>query len=78
MAEAKTLAGLKADDTIEIQNLPKPKNLFDALFGGDDIEGKIRQRTPAGLLEQAGQVETLLKVFAEPSCTMMPYNVQIK
>ncbi len=76
--EVKTMAGMKSDDKIEIEMLPKPKNLFDALFGGDAMESKFRQSAPAGLLEQARQMETLLKVFAEPNVTIMPYGVQIK
>ena len=35
IAEAKSLAGLKADEPIDRLNLPKPKTFFDRFFGDD-------------------------------------------
>ena len=42
VAEAKTLAGLKADDKIDLQILPKPKNFFEQLF---DTSGDTEVRS---------------------------------
>ena len=47
IVEAKLLAGLKADESVERVILPEPRNLFDDLFGssekhGDSIAGLSR------------------------------------
>ena len=42
LAEAKTLAGLKADDKIDLQILPKPKNFFEQMFEGSSADTEVR------------------------------------
>ena len=46
VAEAKTLAGLKADDKIDLQILPKPKNFFEQLFEGSSADTEVRSLGP--------------------------------
>ena len=46
VAEAKSLAGIKAEEPIDRLNLPKPKTIFESLFGdtGDDDDAQINPR----------------------------------
>ncbi len=70
VAEAKTLAGLKADDKIDLQILPKPKNFFEQLFDGPSADSEVRSPAlgdvlvPRELLAAWRQVTMLRQVFA--------------
>lgn len=85
VAEAKTLAGLKADDKIDLQILPKPKNFFEQLFD-PSADTEIHAQFPAEifvpgeLLAAWRQVKTLQHVFtpARPVATMLPYKIEIR
>jgi len=85
VAEAKTMAGLKADEKIDLQVLPKPKNFFEQLFDPQaDVE--IRAAIPAELalpreLRAAWhQVEQLQQIFTptQPVATVLPYHIEIR
>ena len=63
VAEAKTMAGLKADEKIDLQLLPKPKNFFEQLFDGSTADSEVHSAAqslvPAELLlprELAGRL----------------------
>ena len=86
VAEAKILGGLKADDKIDLQILPKPKNFFEQLFEGSSADTEVRSLVPAGLLVPRElvvawrQVLMLRQVFtpARPVATMLPYKIEIR
>jgi protease-4 len=83
---AKRLAGINADDKVEIKVLPEPKNPFEALFGADmDAEKEARLSLAAavgslapelrGALQHAAQMRQIMR---EPVALMMPYWFEIK
>ena len=57
VAAARSLAGIKADEPIDRLNLPKPKTLFESLFGdnGDDDDAQISPRIGDQLAVRLGQ-----------------------
>ncbi len=77
VAEVKTMAGVTGDQKIDIQVLPKPKSIFEQLFGDSSIEAEARMLAPE-LLEAARMTATLRKLFAEPAILLMPHVVRIK
>ena len=86
VAEAKALAGLKADDKIDLQILPKPKNFFEQMFEGSSADTEVRSLVPGELLVPREllaawrQVTMLRQVFApaRPVATMLPYQINIR
>ncbi|MCH8042125.1 MAG: signal peptide peptidase SppA [Planctomycetes bacterium] len=86
IAAAKKAAGIKADDEVEILVLPKPTSFFEQLLGGgaearsavtSELGAEIRKLSPE-LHRQLGDIETIRRLFAEPSVLMLPYRVEIK
>jgi len=91
IAVAKKMGGIKAGQKVEILSLPKPKNFFEELFNkSDDDEEvslemahqanlqKLANRLAPGLAKYLGEVETLQRLFTEPSILMMPCRIEIK
>ncbi len=70
VAAARSLAGIKADEPIDRLNLPKPKTLFESLFGdnGDDDDAQISPRIGDQLAVRLGQ--QLGAEFGEVSQTL--------
>ncbi len=77
VAEAKKLAGLKADEPVDRLNLPKPKGLLDMLLGDSATEARLSGAAPE-LASQLKQVATLRRLLAEPTVLVMPYSLRIK
>ena len=78
VAAAKRAAGLKPGEEVDLQVLPKPKTIFEQLFGGDqglssDLESIVPELS--GSLRQIGQMRRL---FVEPILLWMPYQVRLK
>jgi len=89
VAGAKELAGLKADEKVDLMILPQPKSFFENLFGGDADDADSRAVPPQlakdltpslakPLLEQIRGAQLLLKLFSEPTATVLPYHVEFK
>jgi protease IV len=86
LAEAKTLAGLKADDKVELQILPKPKNFFEQMFDGSSVDLEAHAMVPSELLVPREllvawrQVSLLRQIFtpARPVATLLPYRIEIR
>ena len=81
IAAAKSMAGLKESEKVELQILPKPKSFFEELFGMDDEEATLRApRLPVGekLSRTLGEIETLERLFREPALTLMPYRIELR
>ena len=77
VAEAKTLAGVKPDEKIDLLILPKPKGMLEQLLGQSGTEAEIRAIAPE-LVEAFQTAATLRKLFTEPAVTILPYSVQFK
>jgi protease-4 len=83
---AKRLAGLDADEKVELKILPEPKNPFEALFGADmDAPKEDEARLFGPLLSVAPEMRGPLRhaaqlraVMREPVALMMPYWFEIK
>ncbi|HEY2828441.1 MAG TPA: signal peptide peptidase SppA, partial [Pirellulales bacterium] len=77
VAEAKKLAGLKADDKIERMILPKPRSFLEGLLGGSMVSSHVRMAAHE-LAPSLDQAEALIHMFREPAVFMMPYEVRVK
>jgi protease-4 len=83
---AKRLAGLDADEKVELKILPEPKNPFEALFGAEmDAPKEDEARLFGPLLSVAPELRGPLRhaaqlraVMREPVALMMPYWFEIK
>jgi protease-4 len=83
---AKRLAGIDADEKVELKILPEPKNPFEALFGADmDAPKEDEARLLGGILAVAPELRGPLRhaaqlraVMREPVALMMPYWFEIK
>ena len=77
VSEAKQLAGLAADDKVEILSLPEPKSFLDQLLEGPSIETEAKALAPelVGLARKAAELRAL---FSRPAATVMPFEVRIR
>jgi protease-4 len=75
--EAKQLAGLRADDDVDLMVLPKPVSMFEQMFGLADVEVRLKAHLPE-MLNRLGEVEPLRRLFQEPSVLLLPYRLEIK
>jgi protease-4 len=82
IADAKRLAGLKDDEKVERLVLPRPKALFEELFGGGAAaNSKVKVDLSTFLPELAEPLkaaETLRKLFEEPVLMTMPYHIRVR
>jgi protease-4 len=76
IAEAKSLAGLKADEPVDRLELPKPKTIIEQLFGNSAAESRVP--IPKDLATQFARAETLRRLLSKPAVLMMPCQVRIK
>lgn len=77
VAAAKKAAGVKADEKIELQILPKPKTLLEQLLedpaAASGVEGMFGE-----LAKPLAQAALLRRLLAEPALTLMPYQIDIE
>ena len=83
IAEAKSLAGLKAEEPIDRLNLPKPKTFFESLLGDSGPEERLKLAVPQlGQLGQLGktlgEAEQFSRLFDRPAVLVLPYRLEIK
>lgn len=77
VAEVKGMANVKDDQKIDLLILPKPKSIFEQLFGASSVEAEVRAIAPE-LVDVARSAAALRKLFAEPAITVMPFVVRMK
>jgi protease-4 len=79
VAEAKSMAGLKADEPVDRLLLPKPKTFLESMFGDSDMDTRLP--LPAGELREltAGlrEVDLFRRVLSGPA-VVLPYRLEIK
>jgi len=81
VAAAKEAAGLKADEEVDLLILPKPKTLFEQLFGAGDVSVNVTAelgRAVPELLEGARRNWLLRRLFAEPTLFWMPFELRLR
>ena len=81
VAEAKKAAGVKDDEKVELLILPRPKSVFEQLFGDPEasMESAVRSAVKlTGLADPLLEINLLRRLFAEPALTLMPYRVELK
>lgn len=83
--QAKTMAGLGADEDVGIKVLPKPQNPFEALLGAD-LDAQREARFAAGafvgltpeLTPAVRRVWQLKQLLQSPTALISPYYFEIK
>jgi protease-4 len=74
---AKKAAGVKTGEKVEIQVLPKPKTLLEQLLEDPSANSGVEGILPE-MAKTISQVSFLRRLFAEPTLTLMPYQVDVK
>ena len=77
IAEAKKLAGIKAEDKVDLLILPQPKSFFEQLFEGPSVESETESLAPQ-LLGPLKAADTLRRLFTEPAVAILPFYVEFK
>ena len=80
-AIARQLAGIAAGEKTELLILPEPKAFFDQLMEGPTIHWPVKSGLDAlapGASRHLEEIETVRRLFAEPSVLIIPYRVEIK
>jgi protease IV len=77
IAEAKKAAGLKPDADVDLLILPKPRSMFEQLFGDASISTELQSAMPEAfqLLRQA---QLWRRLLSERTLLWMPYGVKVK
>jgi protease-4 len=80
VVEAKLLAGLKADDKVDLLILPKPKNFFEQLFEGSQVEAELRIvpgeiMLPSEILPAVRAMSDWQRLFKRPINAVLPFHV---
>ncbi len=75
IAAAKKAAGLKKDEEVELMILPRPKTIFETLFGdpSDDLESAMPE-----VIKTLRRTKLYRRLLAEPTLMWMPYEVELK
>jgi len=82
IAAAKKAAGVKPDEEVDLLILPKPKTLFEQLFGSDeDVSVRVTaelERLAPELAEAARRSRHLRRLFSEPTLFWMPFELRLR
>lgn len=79
IAEAKKAAGIKADEKVEIWNLPKRKTVFEQLFADpSDVSSSDVHLAIPGVGDALLKADLLRRLFAEPAVMLMPFELKVK
>ncbi len=78
IAEAKKLAGLKADADVDFLVLPEPKSFFEQMFGGDGPELDDFTAILPGPLKSLGNVKAWKHLLGSKVLLWMPYHIELK
>ncbi len=79
--DVKEQVGMKADDKIEIWQLPKSRGIFESMLGGASAKTQVQAELKAALpdlIEPLSEIEMLRRLFAEPNVLVMPCRVKIR
>lgn len=74
---AKKAAGLKEDEEVELMILPRPKTVFERLFGDPSAATGVKALLPEAA-RTLDEVATLRQLFSEAVLLWMPFRVELK
>jgi protease-4 len=77
VAEAKKAAGLEADDQVELMILPRPRTIFEELFGTGAVNGPMG-RTTQLLLSPLADAELWRALLRQPVLVVLPLDIQVR
>lgn len=77
IAAAKKAAGLAPTEKVDIEVLPKPKTIFEQLFGDQSLSSELESAMPE-VVKPLIQAKTLRRLFSERTLLWMPYEVRVK
>jgi protease-4 len=77
VAAAKQAAGLKADEEVELMVLPRPRSIFEQLFGEPSVASDIESAAPE-LFKMLRQTKLVRQLLSERVLLWMPYGVQMR
>ncbi|MCE9555155.1 MAG: signal peptide peptidase SppA [Planctomycetes bacterium] len=82
IASARTMAGIPAGEKADLLILPKPKNFFEQLLDGPEVEARVGQKVkdalPASVTGPLADAQLLQVLFREPTLTVLPYTIKIR
>ena len=78
IAEAKKLAGLKADADVDFLVLPEPKSFIEQLLGGDGPELDDFTAVLPGPLKALGNAKAWKHLLGSKALLWMPYHIELK
>jgi protease-4 len=78
IAEAKKLAGLKADADVDTLVLPQPKSFLEQLMGGDGPEMDDFTSLLPGKLKALGNAKAWKQLLGSRVMLWMPYHIELK
>lgn len=82
IASARTMAGIPEGEKADLLILPKPKNFFEQLLDGPEVEARLGQKVkdalPAAVTGPLADAHLLQVLFREPTLTVLPYTIKIR
>jgi protease-4 len=78
IAEAKKLAGLKADADVDLLVLPEAKSFFEQFLGGDGPELDDFTAVLPGPLKSLGNAKAWKQLLGSKVLMWMPYHIELK
>ena len=77
IAAAKKAAGLKPDEKVELLILPRPKTIFEQMFGDPSAATKLGVLS-AEVVDALGEGSLFRLLLAEPVMAVMPCRIDVK
>ena len=77
IAEAKKAAGLKPDADVDLLILPRPKTIFEQLFGDSAAAGELESVLPEAMTALR-LTRIWRQLFTEPVLMWMPYGIRLR
>jgi len=78
IAEAKKLAGLKADADVDLLMLPQSKSFFEQFLGGDGPELDDFTAILPRELKSLGNLKAWKQLLGSKVLMWMPYHIELK
>jgi protease-4 len=77
IAAAKKAAGMRPKEKVELLILPRPRTIFEQLFGDPSVSSGVGAVVPE-LHNTLNQLRHWRQLFAEPVLLWMPYRMEVR